>query len=110
MGMMLMTSADELPGYEVEEILGIVQGNTVRARNVGRDFLAGLKNIVGGEISEYTDLLTESRNQAIQRMMNMAERRGANAVVAVRFNTSNIMQAAAELFVYGTAVKVHKVE
>jgi uncharacterized protein YbjQ (UPF0145 family) len=105
---MLLTTQDNLEGYEVVETFGIVQGNTVRARHVGRDFMAGLKNIVGGEISEYSELLIESRKEAINRMVAQARSLGADAIVAVRFETSDIMQGAAELFVYGTAVKVKR--
>ncbi|MFT6994273.1 MAG: hypothetical protein ACJA1P_001006, partial [Maribacter sp.] len=93
-------------GKEITETLGIVRGSTVRARNIGRDFFAGLKNIVGGEISEYTKLLAQSREQAIKRMLDDAERLGAHAVVNVRFTTSQVMQGAAEMLAYGTAVKL----
>ena len=105
----LMTTQDTLPGYEITGVLGIVRGNTVRARHVGRDFMAGLRNIVGGEIGEYSDLLTEAREEAILRMAAEAEGRDADAIVAIRFETSDIMQSAAELFVYGTAVKVRRI-
>ena len=105
---MLMTTQDRLDGYEIVETFGIVQGNTVRARNIGRDFMAGLKNLVGGEISEYSALLIESRKEAISRMVAQAQSLGADAVVAVRFETSDIMQGAAELFVYGTAVRLKR--
>ncbi len=109
MGMMLMTSQDNLANYEIVQVLGIVQGNTVRARNIGRDFMAGLKNIVGGEISEYTQLLTEARSEAMERMIDAAEAREADAIVAIRFETSDILQGSAELFVYGTAVKIRSI-
>ena len=105
---MLLTTQDNLEGYEVVETFGIVQGNTVRARHIGRDFMAGMKKIVGGEISEYSELLIESRKEALDRMVAQARSLGADAVVAVRFETSDIMQGAAELFVYGTAVKVKR--
>ncbi len=105
---MLMTTADDLPGYEITQVLGIVQGNTVRARHVGRDFMASLKKIVGGEISDYTELLQDARDEAVVRMVDLADSRGADAIVAIRFETSDIMQAAAELSVYGTAVQVEK--
>lgn len=103
---MIVTNTETVPGYDVVEVKGIVQGNTVRAKHVGRDIMAGLKNIVGGELKGYTDLLTESRRQATERMMAQAEQLGANAVVNVRFTTSAITQGAAELYAYGTAVVV----
>lgn len=97
-----------ITGYEITDVLGICRGSTVRARNLGRDILAGLKNMVGGEIEEYTRLLANSREQALQRMIADAEKMGANAVVNVKFMTSQVMQGAAEMLVYGTAVKVIK--
>ncbi len=103
---MILTTTDQLDGKRVTEVKGLVQGNTVRARHVGRDIMAGLRNIVGGEISEYTKLLTESRAQATQRMVAEAEARGANAVVGIRFATSMVMSGASELLAYGTAVVV----
>ena len=105
---MLLTTQDELSGYEIAENLGIVRGNTVRARHIGKDILASFRNVIGGEIEEYTKLLAESREQAIDRMIEDAGSKGADAVVCIRFTTSSIMQAAAELFVYGTAVKLKK--
>ncbi|MDP2210982.1 MAG: YbjQ family protein [Candidatus Aquicultor sp.] len=105
---MLMTTQDELTGYEITETLGIVRGNTVRARHIGQDILAGLRNVIGGEIYEYTKLMAESREQAIDRMTAEAKGKGADGIVCVRFMTSSIAQAAAELFVYGTAVKLSK--
>jgi uncharacterized protein YbjQ (UPF0145 family) len=105
---MLLTSQDNFSEYEIVETLGIVRGNTVRARHVGKDVLAGFRNIVGGEIDEYTKLLAESREQSIDRMISAAEAIGADGIVCIRFTTSSIMQAAAEMFVYGTAVKLKK--
>jgi len=105
---MVLTTQDELSGYTITETLGIVRGNSVRARHIGKDIMAGLRNVVGGEILEYTKLLAESREQAIDRMMEDAAAMGADGIVCVRFTTSSIMQAAAELFVYGTAVKLRK--
>lgn len=107
---MLLTTQDELSGYEIIETLGVVRGNTVRARHAGKDILAAFRNVVGGEIDEYTKLLAESREQAIDRMVLDAKAKGADGVVCIRFTTSSIMQAAAELFVYGTAVKLRKRE
>ena len=101
---MLVVNTEEIPGYCITEMKGLVQGNTVRAKHVGRDIMAGLKNIVGGELSGYTELLIESRRQAMERMLAQAEQLGANAVVNVRFATSSITQGASELYVYGTAV------
>ncbi|PSR06601.1 MAG: hypothetical protein C7N14_08795 [Bacteroidetes bacterium] len=103
---MIITTTSTVPGNEITEILGIARGSTVRARNIGRDIFAGLKNIVGGEIEEYTKLQAQSREQAMQRMVKDAERLGADAVINVRFGTSMVMQGAAEMLAYGTAVKL----
>ncbi|MDD4108110.1 MAG: YbjQ family protein [Prolixibacteraceae bacterium] len=103
---MIVTTTESIPNKEIIEILGIARGSTIRARNVGRDIMAGLKNIVGGEIEEYTKLQAESREQAIQRMINDAERLGADAIVNVRLTTSVVIQRAAEILAYGTAVKL----
>ena len=105
---MLLTTQDNFSNYEIEDTLGIVRGNTVRARHAGKDILAGFRNIVGGEIEEYTKLMAESREQSIDRMIIAAEALGADGIVCIRFTTSSIMQAAAEMFVYGTAVKLKK--
>jgi uncharacterized protein YbjQ (UPF0145 family) len=102
----LLSNTDFLPGREILEVIDVVRGNTVRARNIGRDIVAGLRNIVGGEITEYTKLLAESREQALGRMLADAERIGADAVINVRFMTSMVMQNAAEILAYGTAVKL----
>ena len=96
-----------LPGEKVTEILGIARGSTVRARNIGRDLFAGLKNIIGGELSEYTKLQAESREQALQRMIQDGERLGADAIINIRISTSVITQGAAEILAYGTAVKIN---
>ena len=103
---MITTTTSTIPGKEVSEILGISRGSTVRARNIGRDIFAGLKNIVGGEISEYTRLQAQSREQAFQRMVKDAQSMGADADINVRFNTAMVMQGAAEMLAYGTAVKL----
>ena len=103
---MITTTTSNIPGKEVSEILGISRGSTVRARNIGRDIFAGLKNIVGGEISEYTRLQAQSREQAFQRMVKDAQSMGADAVINVRFTPSMVMQGAAEMLAYGTAVKL----
>lgn len=103
---MIVTNTETVPGYDVVEVKGIVQGNTVRAKHLGRDIMAGFKNVVGGELKGYTDLLTESRRQALERMLAQAEQLQANAVVNVRFTTSAVTQGAAELYAYGTAVVV----
>jgi len=103
---MIVTNTERIPNKEIVEILGIARGSTVRARNIGRDIFAGLKNIVGGEISEYTKLQAESREEALQRMKKDGERMGADAIVNVRFSTSTIMQGASEMLAYGTAVKI----
>ena len=103
---MLITTQDEFADKEITETLGLVKGNTIRARHLGKDILAGLRNLVGGEIKEYTKMLAESREQALDRMIADARTKGANGVVCVRFTTSAVMQGAAELLVYGTAVKL----
>ena len=103
---MIITTTESIPDKKIVEILGIARGSTIRARNVGRDIMAGLKNIVGGEIEEYTKLQAESREQAIQRMVKDAEKLGADAIVNVRLTTSVVMQRAAEILAYGTAVKL----
>lgn len=103
---MIITSTSTIPNKEITEIVGIARGNTVRARNVGRDIFASIKNLVGGEISEYTNLQADAREQALQRMVEDAESLGADAVVNVRMTTSMIMQGMSELLVYGTAVKL----
>lgn len=104
--MMIVTNTEAIPNKEIVEILGIARGSTVRARNIGRDIFAGLKNIVGGEISEYTKLQAQSREEALQRVIKDAESLGADAIVNLRFSTSTIMQGASEILAYGTAVKI----
>lgn len=101
---MILVTSDEIEGQTIEQVLGLVRGNTVRARHLGRDIIAGLRNIVGGEIEEYTRLLSEARQMAVSRMTREAEDMGANAIVGVRFMTSAIMGGASEILVYGTAV------
>ena len=103
---MKIVSTETLPGHEIVEVLGIVRGSTVRARNIGRDIFAGLKNIVGGESEEYTRLAADSREEALERMVKDAQRLGADAVVGVRSTTAMIMQGASEMLAYGTAVKL----
>jgi uncharacterized protein YbjQ (UPF0145 family) len=105
-GSIVISNTESIPGRTIVEFYGVVTGNTVRAKHVGRDIMAGLKNIVGGELKGYTELLQDSRNEATQRMMEQAASMGANAVINVRFATSSISQGAAELFAYGTAVRV----
>lgn len=103
---MIFTNTDFVTGKKVVRTLGVVRGNTIRARHLGKDILAALKNIVGGEIEEYTKLIAEARDQAIDRMIANAQELGANAIVNVRFSTSYIMQNASEILAYGTAVVV----
>ncbi|MEK7793293.1 MAG: YbjQ family protein [Candidatus Hydrogenedentota bacterium] len=103
---MIIVNTEFVPGMRTIAYKGFVQGNTVRAKHVGRDIMAGLKNMVGGELKGYTELLTESRTEAMDRMVREAQALGANAVVNVRFSTSSVSQGAAELYVYGTAVDV----
>jgi len=103
---MIVTNTETIAGHRITRILGLVQGNTVRAKHAGRDIAAGLKNLVGGELTGYTELLTESRREAMERMLAQAQQLGANAVVNVRFTTSAVTSGAAELYAYGTAVMV----
>ncbi|MCG6985180.1 MAG: YbjQ family protein [Thiocapsa sp.] len=103
---MLLTNLEVVPGRRVVEHLGLVQGSTVRAKHAGKDILAGIKNVFGGELRAYTDLLQESREEAIERMVAQAQALNANAVLNVRFSTSSVAQGAAELFAYGTAVRL----
>ena len=101
---MIIATSDTIPGRRIVRTLGLVRGNTIRARHIGKDIMAGLRNIVGGEVSEYTKLLAESREQALDRMRQEARELGANGVVCLRFATSEVMSGAAELLAYGTAV------
>ncbi|RUO34300.1 hypothetical protein CWE11_05755 [Aliidiomarina sanyensis] len=103
---MLVATTETIAGHEIIETLGIVRGNTIRARHLGRDILAGLRNLVGGELYDYTKLMAESREQSIDRMLDEARELGADAVVGVRFSTSVVAQSAAEILVFGTAVKL----
>lgn len=103
---MILTNIDCVPGKKIVEHYGLVAGSTVRAKHVGKDIMAGFKNLVGGELTSYTELLQDSRKQAMARMIQHANLLGANAVINVRFATSSVAQGAAELYVYGTAVKV----
>ena len=103
---MIITNTESIAGYHITELKGLVQGNTVRAKHAGRDIAATFKNLIGGELKGYTELLTESRRQAMERMLAQAEQLGANAVVNVRFTTSAVTAGAAELYAYGTAVVV----
>jgi len=101
---MIVVTTDFIPGKKITKVVGLVRGNTIRARHIGRDILASLRNIVGGEVTEYTKMLAETREQSLDRMVEEAVKFGANAVISVRFSTSYIMQGAAELLAYGTAV------
>lgn len=103
---MILVSTNQIEGKPIVETLGLVRGNTIRARHIGRDIVAGLRTIVGGEIKEYTMMLGQARDQAIERMIRQAEKLGANAIVGVRFTTSQTMSGAAEILAYGTAVRV----
>lgn len=103
---MLLTNIEYIPGKKITKHLGLVSGSTIRAKNVGADILAGLKNLVGGELKGYTDLLNQSREESVERMKQQAKALGANAVINVRFSTSSVAQGAAELYAYGTAVVV----
>ncbi len=101
---MIITTSDRIEGKKVTKTIGLVRGSTIRARNLGRDIMAGLRGVVGGEISEYTKMMAEAREQALQRMTEDAEKRGANAIISMRFTTSMIMSNAAEVLAYGTGV------
>jgi len=103
---MIISTTETIPNKEIKEILGIARGSTVRARSIGRDIFAGLKNIVGGEIEEYTKLQAQAREQAMQRMVQDAQRLGADAIINMRLTTSMVMQGASEILAYGTAVKL----
>lgn len=103
---MILVTTNEVPGRQIAVVIGLVRGNTVRARHVGRDVMAWLKNIVGGEVDDYTKLLAESREQSLDRMVAQAQARGADAIIGLRFATSEIMQGASEFMAYGTAVKL----
>lgn len=103
---MILTNTDFIQGKEIKEMLGLVKGNTIQAKSIGKDFKAGLRHIAGGEIKEYTDMLAESREISLKRMKDKAEKLGADAVINVRFMTSSIMGGAAEILAYGTAVKL----
>lgn len=103
---MIMVTTDFVPEKEIVKTLGLVRGNTIRARHIGRDIKAGLRNIIGGEITDYTKMMAESREQALDRMVEEAESLGANAIINIRFSTSMIMSMAAEILAYGTAVIV----
>ncbi len=102
----IITTGEEIPGKNVKEVLGVVRGSTVRARNIGRDIGAGLKNFIGGEIKTYTDMISQSREEAYNRMVNEAIEKDADAIIGMRFMTSMIMQGASEMLAYGTAVKL----
>ncbi len=103
---MIMVTTDEIPGKTITKTLGLVRGNTIRARHVGHDIAAALKNLVGGEIRDYTKMMAESREQALDRMVEEAESLGANAIVSIKITTSMIMQSASEILAYGTAVLI----
>lgn len=105
---MLITTQDEFADYKITKTLGMVRGNTIRARHIGKDIMAGLRTLVGGEIIEYTKMLAESREQSLDRMIADAKRLGADGIVCVRFTTSAVMQGSAELLAFGTAVKLEK--
>lgn len=103
---MIVVTTEQIEGKKITETLGLVRGSTIRARHVGRDIMAGLRNIVGGEVKDYTVMLAQAREEALQRMIEQAEKIGANAIVGTRFVTSMVMSGAAEMVAYGTAVKV----
>jgi len=101
---MIITTSEQIEGKKIVKTIGMVKGSTIRARHLGRDIMAGLRGVVGGEITEYTKMMAESREQSIQRMVEDAEKQGANAIISVRFTTSMVMQNASEILAYGTGV------
>jgi len=103
---MIITNTDFIPGKEISQVLGLVRGNTIQAKGIGKDMVAGFRNMIGGEIKEYTNMLSEAREIALKRMEDKAQKMGADAVINVRFMTSSVMAAAAEILAYGTAVKL----
>ncbi len=103
---MIHSTTETVPGREIDEIVGLVRGNVIRAKHLGTDIIAGLRNLVGGEVSEYTKLMAEAREQAFDRMVAQAQTHGADAIIGVRFTTSMVMSGAAEILVYGTAVRL----
>ena len=103
---MLLTTSETIEGKKIVKTIGLVKGNTIRARHIGRDIMAGLRNVIGGEVTEYTKMMAESREQALDRMIEDAKSKGANAVIQMRFATSMVMQSASEILAYGTAVVV----
>ncbi len=105
---MLVTTTDFVPGYEVAEIIGVAKGSTIRAKHIGKDIMAGLRHLIGGELKGYTEMLNEARDEAMARMVTEAEKYGADAILNVRLETAEIMQGAAEVLSYGTAVKLTK--
>jgi uncharacterized protein YbjQ (UPF0145 family) len=107
-GILILSTAGEIDNYKVEEVLGIVRGNTVRAKWFGKDIMAGLRQLVGGELTEYTEMMSEAREEAVKRMLEDAKRLGADAIISIRFTSSDVMTSAAEILVYGTAVKIKK--
>jgi uncharacterized protein YbjQ (UPF0145 family) len=103
---MILVNTDTVPGMSILEVKGLVQGNTIRAKHMGRDIMAGLKNMVGGELKGYTELMKDARSEAMDRMTTAAQELGANAIVNIRFSTCSVSQGAAELYCYGTAVVI----
>ncbi|MDC7127363.1 MAG: YbjQ family protein [Spirochaetales bacterium] len=103
---MILVTTETVPGRKIKKVVGLVRGNTIRARHIGKDIRAGVKNIVGGEITDYTKMMAESREQALDRIIEDAEALGADAVIGLRFTTTSMMQSAAEFLVYGTAVEL----
>lgn len=103
---MIIVTTDYIPGKEIKDVCGLVKGSTVQSKHIGKDIMAGLRTIVGGEITEYTEMMEEARQKAIERMTVDAEKLGANAIVSMRFQTSSIMQNASEIIAYGTAVVI----
>ena len=101
---MIITTSDQVEGKKIAKTVGLVKGSTIRARHLGRDIMAGLRGMVGGEVTEYTKMMAEAREQAIQRMVENAEKQGANAIIGMRFTTSMVMQSASEILAYGTGV------
>ena len=106
---MIVATTETLPGYEITEVLGITRGNVIRAKHIGKDIIAGLRQVVGGELNEYTKMLAEAREQAYDRMLDHAKGLGADAIIGMRFTTVTVMSGSAEILAFGTAVKVRRV-
>ncbi len=107
---MILSTTEKIPGYEVTEVLGVISANVITSKHLGRDLAAVLKSLIGGELKGYTEMMTEARNEALERLIGEAEKMGADAIIGLRFSSSYVMSGAAEILVYGTAVKIRRVD